>query len=189
MVKQLTSRIKQGLGITMQEFCQNHLKTDYRTFQYRMKTERYYPAEVIYICWLLRDKCENIFGKQFDELILFTGPEDTVAMARKIYNEADSNGKKELMSFIGMTLSQDNKIHVKVASPSPVLTKEFKSVEFKKTTPESFDGSKQNAIAVDEDLLFSHKKKEDPAPKKKAVSFEIVDINLSTESDELRFGK
>lgn len=177
MVKQLTSRIKQGLGITMQEFCQNHLKTDYRTFQYRMKTERYYPAEVIYICWLLRDKCENIFGKQFDELILFTGPDDTVAMARKIYNEADSNGKRELMSFIGMTLSQDNKIHVKV-TPEPKVIKATPAPEFN-------DGSKANKFH--DDILLPPVK---PAPKeKKNVGFEIVDINLSTESDDIRFGR
>lgn len=71
-MKLLSKKIRE-FGLSMQEFCENNLKTDYRTFQHRMRTERYYPAEVIYICMLLKDRCENIFGKSFDELVLMKG--------------------------------------------------------------------------------------------------------------------
>lgn len=36
------------VGVGLGEFCRTHLNTDYRTFQYRMKTGHYYPAEVVH---------------------------------------------------------------------------------------------------------------------------------------------
>lgn len=85
MMKLLTKRIKEK-GLTLHEFCKNHLKTEYRTFQYRMKTNHYYPAEVVYICMFINDSCENIFGRSFQDLVMLSGPHEIRELAIDIIN-------------------------------------------------------------------------------------------------------
>src|SRR5688572_4166180 len=132
MVNKISDRIKRDLNITMADFCQKHLKTDYRTFQYRMRKARYYPSEVIYICWLLDDSCENIFGRSFMGLVVINdGPEDAIKYVRERIADADAKQRGHLLSLIGMSVS-DYKVEgvvVPVEKPKGKHIEKLKVVE------------------------------------------------------------
>lgn len=96
----LSRQIKAKTGLNIEEFCERHLNTKYKTFQYRMRTKRYYPAEVIYICWLLNDTPENIFGDTVSALILFQGPPEIAGKLVEIFNGADEEKRARLKRLI-----------------------------------------------------------------------------------------
>lgn len=165
MLSKLLSKRIREYGLTMQDFCETHLKTDYRTFQHRMRTERYYPSEVIYICMLLGDRCENIFGKSFEDLVILQGTEH-VATAT---NELISNDPGLYSRIINPPL-QIRGSGPTTQPPLPERKPLAKSASVKK---EKSAGPKELPI-VDKPEKDTPKNKTEEAEFK----FEFLDVNL-----------
>lgn len=177
--------IKQKLKITLAEFCKIHLKTQYRTFQYRMRKESYYPAEVVYICWLLNDKCENIFGKSFTDLVLLhDGPGETVPYIKEKLAKADQVERMRLMDLIGMSLPlsypaasathNPGKIEVTLEKSAPANGSHIGPVINIKNAPEEFPDDDEGYVSEEEE----EEKKEDQ-PAETDLGFDIIDIDLT----------
>jgi hypothetical protein len=111
-----------------------------------MRKESYYPAEVIYICWLLNDTCEAIFGKPFHDLVLFRGPDNTIAEVKKRFKGASPQEKARLLSLLGIDSAARN-------------------------TEESTTDKNTPINGTPGDV------------------FQIIDIDLSSPSDSVRYGK
>jgi hypothetical protein len=171
-MKLLTKRINQS-GLTMQEFCKNHLKTDYRTFQYRMKTDHYYPAEVIYICLYLNDRCENIFGKTFEDLVLLTGPEEIVQAAKRLIG----GNNQRLISLM------DHKL-ITVDTAIEPMKRVVTGMEptYTITEPVISDAGAAANIPVDS---FPAPKQDPPKPADD-FEFKFIDLDLKSPIDESR---
>lgn len=167
MTNKLSVRIKQELRLTMYEFCEKHLNTDYRTFQYRMRRRRYYPAEVIYICFLLNDTCLNIFGESFSDLVLLRdGPGVTVEYINQKLQSADKKERDRLMELIGFSIGEVNAI-----VPPP---EKIKPVEVKPSV---------------NDFIAPSPKKEVIEVEEEPQGFSFIDINLKTKGDQARYGR
>lgn len=183
MVSTLSSRIRHGLNLTMTEFCEKHLQTDYRTFQYRMRRGSFIPAEVVYICWILNDSCENLFGKSFADLVLLKrAPGDTGPYIIKRLNEATPEERSHLMGLIGgMSLSGINKDHHEVRTPPipkpPVKTDPILHDEIKvQPAPKKFDSPIIEIDHSDEIPKFAPPKEKPP---ESSGGFQLIDIDLT----------
>lgn len=102
MSRKLNLLVLQKTGITLKEFCEQQLKTEYKAFQMRMRKNRYHPAEVVYICWRLRVSCEEAFGKSIYDLVLFMGKNEAPAKARDLWAKASDYEKTRLLALIGI---------------------------------------------------------------------------------------
>lgn len=113
----LAKIIREKTGLSLIEFCEQHLKSDYKTFQMRMRKRRYYPAEVVYICWALGVRVQDIFGYSFQDLVMFQGKYEVPEKVRNMWAVADSDEKKRLLALVGLN---DGSI---VPKPVKVVTK------------------------------------------------------------------
>lgn len=98
----LAKIIRKITGLTLIEFCEQHLKSDYKTFQMRMRKRKYYPAEVVYICWVLGVRVEDIFGYSFQDLVMFQGKYEVPDRVREMWGAADEDEKKRLLALVGL---------------------------------------------------------------------------------------
>lgn len=94
--------IRQKTGLTLGEFCEQHLKSDYKTFQIRMRKRKYYPAEVVYICWVLGVRVQDIFGYSFQDLVMFQGKYEVPEKVRDMWVTADEEEKHRLLALVGL---------------------------------------------------------------------------------------
>lgn len=90
-------------GLTLKDFCEQHLKSEYKTFQMRSRKKRYYPAEVIYTCWFLGVTCQEAFGYPYWKLVMFQGKNGIPEKVAEMWKEADMNEKHRLLSLVGLT--------------------------------------------------------------------------------------
>lgn len=89
-------------GLTLKDFCEKHLKSEYKTFQMRMRKKKYYPAEVVYVCWVLGVSCQEAFGLPYSKLVMFQGKNEIPEKVQEIWDSADPSEKDRLMSLIGL---------------------------------------------------------------------------------------
>lgn len=110
----LAKMIHLKAGLTLKEFCEQHLKSEYKTFQMRMRKRKYYPSEVIYICWFLGTPCEQIFGYSYWDLVMYQGKNDVPAKIRDMWAQADIHERSRLLYLIGM---QSKVTHIDSKTP------------------------------------------------------------------------
>lgn len=89
-------------GLTLKDFCEQHLKSEYKTFQMRMRKKKYYPAEVVYVCWFLGVSCQEAFGLPYSKLVMFQGKHEVPDKVQEMWDKADLPGKDRLLSLIGL---------------------------------------------------------------------------------------
>lgn len=92
----LVKRIKEVTGLSLKEFCEKHLHTQYDAFKYRKKHKHYHPNEIIYMCLALNDTAQNLFGKDFLALMLDNGPEDVKNSTVKLI----TGNKSQLLALL-----------------------------------------------------------------------------------------
>lgn len=99
-----TRLIKQKTGLSMKDFCEQHLSTEYKSFQWRMREDKLYPAEVAYICWYLGVSCDEAFGRAYSKLVMFQGKAEIPAKAEALWNQADGTERIRLLGLLGLDL-------------------------------------------------------------------------------------
>lgn len=86
-MKTLTKEIKRVTGLGIYEFCQRELRTDYKAFQVRLKKNRLYPAEILYILDRLQQPAVKLFGATFEEMIIDSAPCEMNKVVKRIFKD------------------------------------------------------------------------------------------------------
>lgn len=92
--------ISKQTGLKVDDFCRVYLGSDYRAFQARLRRNVLYPSEVMLICWKLNMTCEDIFGKSFQELVLYQGKHPVPDAVREIYDNAEEEERQRLLQLL-----------------------------------------------------------------------------------------
>lgn len=146
--------IHKKTGLLLRDFCQQHLKSEYKTFQMRMRKKKYYPSEVVYICWLLEESCEKVFGDSFWNLVMFQGKNDVPAKVKEMWAEADDLGRWRMLSLIGLqkTNAAPKPLDVHVPKKTPeqeTVENFFQDIEISKPLVEALDLSEPARVKDD----------------------------------------
>lgn len=101
-VHNLVKYIKAASGLSMGEFCEKELKTDYKAFNWRLKKSRLYPDEIIYMLWRTKRTVQELFGKDWHELIIDNSSGPVVAEVKQIMGNMSKAETRELERLIGL---------------------------------------------------------------------------------------
>lgn len=103
MVKKriLSSKVLAATGLSMPEFCDKHLNSKYKAFQYRVRTGRCNPNEIIFISWYLGESIKTLFGKPFTELMMRQGDLNVSKKAIELFKNAGKSEQKRLLGLLG----------------------------------------------------------------------------------------
>ncbi len=89
----LVKRIKEITGLTLSEFCDKHLFTNYTAFKYRRKHGCYHPNEVMYMSLVLQESPQVLFGRDFFAMMLDHGPTELKDATVKLMAKVIGNGR------------------------------------------------------------------------------------------------
>lgn len=117
---QLSMRVRELMGLSMDEFCRKYLNTDIKAFQYRLRNKVCYPNEVIYISWLLGESVADLFGMDFMNLMGEQGPEEITKKINKLFKEATEQQRETYLKFIGSESSIKSTEKVQASLPTPI---------------------------------------------------------------------
>lgn len=145
---QIAKLVTQETGMSLKEFCEKHLFTNYKAFQYRIRNNRCYPNEIMYLSWHLGASVEELFGVDYLELMQDQGPDELTSALKEMYKNADTQERKRLLTLIGHLIGnvttadripppevQEEKPPLpKAAKEKPKPTKPEKTVAPKKST-------------------------------------------------------
>lgn len=125
MLSPLAKLVMQKTGLTMTEFVEQHLNSKYKTWQMRQRKKMYYPAEVVYICWILGVSCEQAFGYPYSKLVMFQGKYGIPEKLQNIWKGADLPQKNKLLGLLGLAELRDPKVKLVAAekkkAPEPII--------------------------------------------------------------------
>lgn len=102
-MKNLSRITTKKLGITFEEFCRRHLGSEYKTFLMRLRKRKFFPAEVVYMCWLLEVSCEELFECKYTELVMFQGKYGVTDKVREMWDKANDKERATLLSLLGLS--------------------------------------------------------------------------------------
>jgi len=122
-MKVLTKSIREATGLSMDEFCQKYLGSDWRTFAMRDRKKRLYPNEALLICLVTGKNPSELFGMSSIELFCLQGKEVVTKHILSILEKPDA------MSKMNLILNNADGLRL-----NPVMTKEEK-VKPKKSEP------------------------------------------------------
>lgn len=94
--------IKQATGLSMGEFCEKELKTDYKAFNWRLKNNRLYPDEIVYMLWRTKRTVQELFGKDWHELIIDNSNGPVVNEVKEIMGKMTKAETRELERLMGL---------------------------------------------------------------------------------------
>lgn len=98
----LVKYIKSATGLSMGEFCEKELHTDYKAFNWRLKKSRLYPDEILYMIWRTRKTVQELFGKDWNELIIDNSSGPVVTEVKDIMKKMSKAEHRELERLIGV---------------------------------------------------------------------------------------
>lgn len=101
--KETIDVIKNALGIPMDEFCEKELKTSYQAFHYRLKHNRLYPSEVVYIVHKTGKSINELFGKPWYDVLISSPGWNIDEKVRKIIEGMSQKNKRKLEANLGFT--------------------------------------------------------------------------------------
>lgn len=93
--------IKETTGLKISEFCEKEMDTQYKAFFARMRNGKLYPAEIFYIVYKTKKSVQELFGKNWHELLI-SGQGGTVAdKVRGLIETMDEKEKEEMSALLG----------------------------------------------------------------------------------------
>jgi hypothetical protein len=69
----LSQRIFEVTKLSLAEYCSKYLHCQFKAFAYRVRLNRLYPNEVIFLCLHLNTPCVELFGVPFLDLMVSYG--------------------------------------------------------------------------------------------------------------------
>lgn len=91
--------IRKATGLTMNEFCEQHLNSKVITFSVRLRNNTLYPIEYLYICLLTGCKFEDLFPASFQDSLLLKGDPTVVDKVKAML--AAEGGMEKLSKLMG----------------------------------------------------------------------------------------
>lgn len=123
----LVKKIKDLTGMTLSEFCEKYLFSQYNSFKYRRKHKQYYPNEVIFISWFMGESVEDLFGMDFTELMLHQGNQEVGQGIRKMLLEATPDKRDQYFRLLSSswkgTAPKEKKVEKEIVVNEPGLAK------------------------------------------------------------------
>lgn len=104
-MKTLTKEIKRVTGLGIYEFCERELCTDYKAFQIRLKKNRLYPAEILYILDRLQQPAVKLFGANFEDLMVDSAPCPMNKVVKRIFK--DPQRRQRAYQLLGIQRTAD----------------------------------------------------------------------------------
>lgn len=101
-VHSLVKYIKEATGLSMGEFCEKELKSDYKAFNWRLKNNSLYPDEIVYMLWRTKRTVQELFGKDWHQLILDNSSGPVVAEVKEIMEKMTKAETRELERLMGV---------------------------------------------------------------------------------------
>lgn len=98
----LVKHIKQATGLSMGQFCERELNTDYKAFHYRLKNSRLHADEIFYMVWRTKKTVQELFGKGWHELILDNSNGPIVDKVKDIIAVMSPEEAQELDRLMGL---------------------------------------------------------------------------------------
>lgn len=98
----LVKHIKDATGLSMGEFCQKELHTDYKAWNWRLKKSRLYPDEILYIIWRTRKTVKELFGKDWHEMTIDNSNGPVVSEVKDIMSKMSKAEHRELERLMGL---------------------------------------------------------------------------------------
>lgn len=123
----LVKSIKAATGLSLGEFCEKELKSDYKAFNWRMKKNRLYPDEILYMIWRTRKTVQELFGKQWHELVLDNSSGPVVKEVKDIMRKMSAAENRELERLVGLESYKAKPIEKKRAKSKAKASKSLGS--------------------------------------------------------------
>lgn len=101
-VHNLVKYIKAATGMSMGEFCEKELKSDYKAFNWRQKNNSLYPDEIVYMLWRTKRTVQELFGKDWHELIIDNSSGPVVNEVKEIMGKMTKAEHRELERLMGL---------------------------------------------------------------------------------------
>jgi hypothetical protein len=101
----IVKSIKKTTGLSINEFCEKELFTEYKAFAKRMKDGRFHPAEIFYIVYRTKKSSMELFGKPWHELFITAKESELDQRVKKILDKM-SPSEKEKMDVLLFNKSQ-----------------------------------------------------------------------------------
>lgn len=127
LAKSLSRKIKESTGMGIPEFCKAHLNANYKAFQYRVRTGRFKPNEIIYISWLLGESVQEIFGQNFVQRMIYDGDPGVTEKLQAIWNGTFDPGKMKLLLLLGGEFKMEEEVKTKKEVLPELATDEVKT--------------------------------------------------------------
>jgi hypothetical protein len=87
-MKPIARAIRKATGLTLREFCETQLNSKWVTFSVRLRKNRLYPNEYIFICLVTKQKFTDLFGTTFNHTLLFRGDESVTSKINGILKDS-----------------------------------------------------------------------------------------------------
>lgn len=88
-MKPIAKAIRKATGLTLREFCETHLNSKWVAFSVRLRKNRLYPNEYIYICLITKQKFTDIFIDSFNKTLLFRGDDVVTKKLEDLLQDPD----------------------------------------------------------------------------------------------------
>ena len=103
IMKGVIKEIKKATGLTLDQFCQQHLKCQKNAFSTRLRKNSLYPNEYIYISLITNKPLKQLFGHSFDDIFLFKGDPEVTTILK--YAIAKTHSKETLNRLLSPELT------------------------------------------------------------------------------------
>lgn len=101
----LVIKIKEITGLTLGEFCEKYLFTQYQAFKYRRKTRNYRPNEVMFMALCLGEPVKNLFGEDFLSMMAAQGAPEVEQEVREMLFAAEPATRKRYYRLLGVEVN------------------------------------------------------------------------------------
>lgn len=116
-MKKLNRITQKRLGIDFDQFCEQYLGSEYKTFLARMRKTKYFPVEVWYTCCLLGAPCEELFGNKYLNLVMVQGKYGVPGKMLELWEKATPQERLKMLSYLGLSAKAVEITSVSVSEP------------------------------------------------------------------------
>jgi hypothetical protein len=110
----LTRSIRESTGLSIKEFCDLYLESDFRTFAHRRRSNTMHPNEALLICLITGKNPGELFGYSTLDLFFTKGKSEKVSKKIK-----EILASPEAFSKLSLILSNPDGLRIKLTDQQP----------------------------------------------------------------------
>jgi hypothetical protein len=99
----VTEVVKRKLGMTLEEFCTKHLNCERQAFSVRLRKNKLYPNEYLYIALITGTPIKELFGQTYEDTFIYRGDEEVSKRLRRVI--ADVNDPERFIELLSAEIN------------------------------------------------------------------------------------